>query len=162
MDFLREWLLGVTCAAMVVALAESLAPEGGAKRVCRLAGGLVLLLAAISPVIRAEPVDLSALLDDYIAVSQNYTEELEEKNEVLYETIIVENTAAYILDKAEQLGISCWVSVTVARDEDGVPYPDTVRVTGELTEEQISRLSRMLETELGVAPQRQYMERTQP
>lgn len=162
MDFIKEWLLGVTCAAMVLALAESLAPEGGVKRVCRLAGGLVLLLAAIGPVIRTEPADLSRMLEEYIAVSQDYTGELEEKNEDLYETIIEEHTAAYILDKAKQMGISCQVSVTVIRGEDGVPRPDAVRVTGALTEEQADRLGRMLEEDLGILPQRQDLERTQP
>lgn len=46
MEAVRQWLLSVTAAALVLALAEALAPEGGAKRVCRLAGGLALVLAA--------------------------------------------------------------------------------------------------------------------
>ena len=46
MGVVRSWLLGVTAAALVVALAETLAPEGSVKKVCRLAGGLALLLAA--------------------------------------------------------------------------------------------------------------------
>ena len=50
MALVRQWLLGVTAAALVLALAEALAPEGGAKKVCRLAGGLALLLAAVGPV----------------------------------------------------------------------------------------------------------------
>ena len=46
MGLVRQWLLGVTCTAMVLALAQALAPEGSVKKVCRLAGGLALLLAA--------------------------------------------------------------------------------------------------------------------
>ena len=37
MGVVRSWLLGVTAAALVVALAETLAPEGSVKKVCRLA-----------------------------------------------------------------------------------------------------------------------------
>ena len=41
MGVVRSWLLGVTAAALVVALAETLAPEGSVKKVCRLAGGIL-------------------------------------------------------------------------------------------------------------------------
>ena len=34
MGVVRSWLLGVTAAALVVALAETLAPEGSVKKVC--------------------------------------------------------------------------------------------------------------------------------
>ena len=52
MGLVREWLLGVACTAMVLAIAQSLAPEGSVKKVCRLAGGLALLLAAVGPLLR--------------------------------------------------------------------------------------------------------------
>ena len=45
MDAAREWLLGVTAAAILAALAEGLMQEGGPKRVGRLVCGLVLLAA---------------------------------------------------------------------------------------------------------------------
>ena len=51
MGFVRAWLLGVTAAALVLALAEALAPEGSVKKVCRMAGGMALLLAAAGPVL---------------------------------------------------------------------------------------------------------------
>ena len=54
MGLVRQWLLGVTCTAMVLALAQALAPEGSVKKVCRLAGGLALLLAAVSPLLSLE------------------------------------------------------------------------------------------------------------
>ena len=45
MGLVRQWLLGVACTAMLLAVVQSIAPEGGVKKVCRLAGGLALLLA---------------------------------------------------------------------------------------------------------------------
>ena len=50
MDAAREWLLGVTAAAILAALAEGLMQEGGPKRVGRLVCGLVLL-AAVFPLL---------------------------------------------------------------------------------------------------------------
>lgn len=162
MELVRQWLLGVTCTALVLAVADSLAPEGSVKRVCRLAGGLALLIAAVSPVLHIDGVMISQAVSEYQAVVQTYEKELEEKNVLLYQTIIEETTAAYIVDKAEELGISCQAEVTFAYDEDGVPCPWEVTAQGVWTEEQRSQLSQLVEADLGVPGQRQYYEERQP
>lgn len=161
-EFIKSWLLGVTCAAMLLALAESLTPEGGVRRVCRLAGGLVLLLAAISPMVKLDTSDMTRITEEYRTAAEGYSRALEEENEFLYESIIVENTSAYILDKAEALGMDCAVSLSVSRDQSGVPSPERVTVRGAWTPEQRDALSRILETELGIPTQQQHFEETKP
>ncbi len=156
-DWIRTWLMGVTCAAMVLALAECLTPEGGVRRICRMAGGVVLLLAAVSPVVKLEDADLLQITKQYQTDVQDYSEELEAKNDFLYESIIAENTSAYILDKAQELGMNCHVSVTVGWD-DGVPRLAAVSVKGTWSAEQKDALSQMIESELGVPEQLQYFE----
>ena len=159
MELMRNWLIGIVCAAMVLALAEALVPEGGIRKICRLAGGLVLLLAAVNPVLQMDEGALSRALTEYRVATQDYSGALVEKNNSLYKTIIEENTAAYILDKAEELGISCRAEVIFAYDEEGNPYPQAVNIFGGLTEEQRVRLSSILETELGIPPSQQRFER---
>ena len=44
MSWFRTYLMGVVSAAMVVALAQALTPEGAVKKIGRLVGGIVLLL----------------------------------------------------------------------------------------------------------------------
>lgn len=164
MGFVRSWLLGVTAAALVLALAEALAPEGSVKRVCRLAGGMALLLAAAGPVLGV--LDGSALtqaVEDWRGRSQHWEQELEEQNEQFYLAIIEEETAAYVMDKARELGFECAVEVTYGYDGDGVPCPWEIAARGTWTQEQRSRLERLLEEELGVPAQRQfYDEERQP
>ena len=163
MGLVRQWLLGVTAAALVLALAETLAPEGGVKKVCRLAGGLALLLAAVGPV--AGVLDGSALtqaVDDWRNRSQGYELELEEQSDRFYLTIIEEETAAYVMDKAREFGFECSAEVAYGYDEDGVPCPWEVTAQGVWTQEQRARLERLLEEELGVPAHRQYYEETQP
>lgn len=162
MDVIRQWLLGVTCTAMVLALAESIVPEGGVKRVCRLAGGLVLMLAAVSPIIKLDEDALARALTEYRVTTQDYGEVLVEKNDLLYKAIIEETTAAYISDKAEGMGITCQVEVSFAYDDEGSPYPWSVSVSGSWTEEQERQLSSFLETDLGIPAQRQQLERIRP
>ena len=160
MELIRQWLLGMVCAAMAAALAQSLAPEGGLKRICKLAGALVLLLAAVSPILRLDERALSQLEADCQDTVGRYSEAWEEENDLLYQTIIEEETAAYIVDKAETLGISCQAEVRYLYDEDGTPYPYEVELRGSWTQEQREKLEVLLEEELGIPTQRQTFERT--
>lgn len=160
----REWLLGVAAAALALALAEALAPEGGAKRVCRLAGGMALLLAAAGPLVGLLDGGLIAqTVNGWRDKARSYELELEEKNDLFYLSIIEEETAAYIVDKAKEIGFDCQAEVTYGYDEDGAPRPWAVTARGSWTREQREQLSRLLEEELGVPAQRQfYDEETQP
>ena len=163
MGFVRSWLLGVTAAALVLALAEALVPEGSVKKVCRLAGGMALLLAAAGPVLEALDGNLLAgAVEGWRDRSQRYERELEENNERFYLAIIERETAAYVMDKARELGFECAVEVTCGYDENGVPCPWEVAARGQWAPEQRARLERLLEEELGVPARRQYYEEILP
>lgn len=161
-ETVRQWLLGVACTALVMAVADSLAPDGSVKKVCRLAGGLALLLAAVSPLLRLEVGALADALEGYRAQVQRYEKTLEEQNNLFYQTIIEESTAAYIVDKAKEMGISCQAEVTFSYDEDGVPCPWEVTARGDWTDETREALARLLEDDLGVPTQRQHYEERLP
>lgn len=163
MGLVRQWLLGVTAAALVLALADALAPEGSAKKVCRLAGGLALLLAAAGPLLGV--MDGSALtraVEGWQDRTQRAEQELEEQGEQFYLAIIEEETAAYVMDKARELGFDCEAEVTYGHDEDGVPCPWEIAARGTWTQEQRAELERLLEKELGVPAQRQSYEEIRP
>ena len=93
---------------------------------------------------------------------RSYEDALEEQNNLFYQTIIEESTAAYIVDKAEKMGISCQAEVTFSYDEDGVPCPWEVTARGNWTDEARKALERLLEDDLGVPPQRQHYEERLP
>ena len=161
-EMLRQWLLGVACTALILAAADSLAPDGSVKKVCRLAGGLALMLAAVSPLLRLDSRALAGVLEGYQAQIRSYEETLEEQNNLFYQTIIEESAAAYIADKAEELGIYCQAEVTFVYDEDGVPCLWEVTARGDWTDGARETLERLLEDELGVPPQRQHYEERLP
>ena len=66
-------------------------------------------------------------------------------------TIIAEKTAAYIWDKADELGLSCTVEVTVAVGESGIPLPDTAVITGPYSGE----LAALIQEEVGIPAEKQ-------
>ncbi|SBW03518.1 Stage III sporulation protein AF [uncultured Eubacteriales bacterium] len=153
-ELIRSWLVGITCAAMIVALAESLSPAGAVHKVGRLTGGLVLLLAILRPVAALDLGDLSGILAQYRVEAAGYSTLLDDENERLMKAIIEEETSAYILDKAAVLGIEdCTVTVAVADGER--PVPEAVTVMGSLTENQQRALSRQIEADLAIPEERQ-------
>lgn len=149
---LKEWLLGVTAAALAVALAQALTPEGTVRKIGRLAGGLVLLLAATRPLLGLGSVDwpgLEALTPAMTA------EEAGESGQEVMKSLIAQKAGAYIGDKGQSLGLRCEARVGVAQDGSGWPVPWEAEISGVWTAEQKRSLSRAVEEELGIPTQRQ-------
>lgn len=157
MDVIRQWLLGITCAAMVAALAESLTPTGTIRKIGRLTGGLVLLVAMLQPLLSLDQDALTRALTEYRLELSSYSGELEEENRTLMKNIIEERSDAYIQDKAESLGIDCQISVEVGEEGDW-PVPESVTVFGALTEGEQAELTRAIETDFAIPAERQYYE----
>lgn len=155
-DLIGAWLVGVTCTAMLVALAEGLVPAGAGRKICRLTGGLVLLLAMVQPVLKLDGDALTGALTRYRLDLEDQRQTLEEENSQVMQAIIEEQAGAYIQDKAQELGIDCQVEVT-AQGED-YPIPQTVTIRGSLTAEQREALTRAIETDFAIPAQRQIYE----
>lgn len=160
MDFLRNWLIGITTAAIVVALADSLMPDGSVKRIGKFAGGLLLMLAILKPVLNLDYETMAGALAGYRYEVQEYSMSLEVENERLKKIIIEDRTGAYIRDKAVELGLSCSVSVQCSRNENEQFYPASVTVYGEMTQGQRDELTRIIEAEIAIPPEMQQYERT--
>lgn len=144
---------------MIVALAESLSPNGTVKKIGRLTGGLVLLLAILQPLWKIDTQAFAGILTGYRVEAMASGEALDTRNSELMKTLIEEQTAAYILDKAAGLGIDCTVAVTAAEGEGEYPVPSAVTVRGDLSAEQRRALTRTIEADLAIPAERQGYER---
>ena len=145
-----NWILGVTCAALLGALACELSGKGTLGQAGRLLSGLVLLWAVLSPL---PGVDIARLTQPMLETGTQLEQERERWNEqsaTAMRTVIEQESQAYILDKAQQLGLDCQVRVT-CRMEGGVWLPWSVRVSGIAPS---AALSRAVEEELGIAAER--------
>ena len=156
-EFLGKWLMGVTCAAMILALAEGLSPAGGPKRAARLAGGLLLLLAVVKPLISLDGSALTRAMTEYRLDAEYSAQALEEENKTLMMDIIEAQSAAYIQDKAAGLGITCLAAVEAEGGGDW-PVPTAVTITGALTAEQREALTRAIEADFAIPAERQTYE----
>ena len=157
LDLIRSWLVGITCAAMIVALAEGLTPPGAVRKIGKLTGGLVLLVAILQPLVKLDTTALSRSLAQYKLDLSAYSAELEEENGDLMKAIIEEQAGAYIVDKAAELGISCTACVE-AEGEGDYPVPRAVTIWGGLTGEQRETLTRQIEADFAIPAERQKYE----
>ena len=88
MGLLRDWLLGVTAAALLAALAQSLMPPGPVKKAGGLVCGLVLLWAVLSP--------LAGGLDQLPPLpAQDYLEQVELRARELQEQVQEQQAQQY-------------------------------------------------------------------
>lgn len=159
MELIRQWVIGVACAAVIGAAAQAVMPEGAPKKAGRLAVGLLLLLAVVRPLVEADYEAMTADLTGYQAQAQEEVRDLTQENQTLVKAIIEEQTAAYISDKAKELGLDCTVRLTWYYGPDGEVRPEEATVRGEPTDSQQRSLSGFLEEELGIPAENQSFER---
>ena len=152
---LTDWvrtlaLAGVFCAAVLL-----LIPEGSEKRAVKLVCACLLTLLLIRPLKSLDVQRLTELLTAQRLEQSGLTEETEELSMELLESIIREETEAYIWDAARRLDIGRLGIRLRLKTEGGLPCSWSIDLTGEASAQQRERLSLLLEGELGIPRERQ-------
>ncbi len=150
MDGIRSWLMGILSASVLIAAADSLMPNGSVKKVGQLVCGLVLLCVLAKPLTALRGDSFVRWMEEYSIALDLREDELEQQAQQTGKAVIEEHCAAYILDKARHLGVTCRVEVQCRRQEEGLWLPQSVRLWGKFEPEVQSRLTQLLEQELGI------------
>lgn len=146
---LRSWLLALVAASLICALADALMPKGAVKRVGRLVCGLVLASAILSPLAGLDVESGQSWLERHLASVEFQRAELEEEVNGQMKVIIEQEYAAYIVDKAAQLGAACSARTECRRD-GGLYLPQRVEVTGAVPPPLQAELVQIIVRDLGV------------
>ena len=125
-DGVRSWLLGIVLTSLAGGLARQLVPQGKEQAMVRLVSGLLLALAILRPLAGGGWEGLELAAGSFNLQSEAQAERYRKNQQEALSAIIAEKTEAYILDKADRLGLRCTVEVVVAAGENGIPLPDTV------------------------------------
>ena len=153
---MREWITGITCAAMLLAVAQSLVPDGAVKKMLHFTGGLLLMSVIGLPLLRMDSTALSDYLTEYEIKLSRSGIQLTEENEVMMKDIVAAQCEAYLQNLAEELGLSCRFEVHCAMSAEHYPVPYVVHISGEANAEQQRMLMLAIAQELGVSMERQY------
>ena len=148
---LRTWLLGLTVSAMALSLAESLVAQEGIRRVLRLAGGVLLVIVVVSPLMEVDLSDWDFSLADYSRQVAELEADYAGRQQAQLAASIEAELATYIWDKARQMGLAVEAEVTVAVLEDGTEEPREATDTVPNSE----ALSDLIAEDLGIPREKQ-------
>ena len=151
MDGLKTWIIGITVASMLLGAADTMVTQRGIRRVLRLAGGILLIAVLLGPLSELAGEDPGFSVPALSQEARELEEQFAQEQQTALAGIIEEEVAAYISDKAEEMGLSCEVEVEVEEGEDGLALPSVVRVEAPYQEE----LSRWLESQLDIPAEQQ-------
>lgn len=151
------WVRGLVGAAAICAIALALCPAGRVRRVLNLVCGAVMAVSLLSPVASFNIVEYSSALAKYSDAALNSSEDGKIAADRLNRAIIQAECAAYILDKADALGVDVIkAEVRVEWNIEGYWFP--LECTIAATDPVSTALEDAIEAELGIPPERQNWE----
>lgn len=155
MEILKDWIIGLCAASIIVSAAVTLTPDGNMKKTVRFIGGLILFIVIIQPVISFDMDAMAFNTMQYRADYEGYEDKLIFVNSAHTKLIIEDRTRTYILQKAELLGLDCEVEVRARTEGDGYPYPYSLTGSYLGGEKELGELKRYIESELAIPAERQ-------
>lgn len=148
------YLIRITAAAILASVLRKLAPQGAAGRGTRLGAGLLVILVALQPLGEQNLYEAARKIVEG-SYQAGFTEDaLQESTNALMEGLIKENTEAYILDKAQDMGVNIQVEVETVV-QNGCPIPWRATLKGSVSPTQKETLTAILQDELGIPEERQ-------
>lgn len=140
--------LSIFCGA-----ALSIMPEGNVKRVAGILCSSVLIIAVITPIKAFDIESYADILNTYREKESRLAASSEEISERLRRAVIEEEYGAYIMDKAEKLGIEVKEArVEVQWSADGAWLPYSASIHANVSKADKCALEDKLEAELGLPP----------
>ena len=156
MSFLRTWLFGIVATAMALSILYALVPKGTFLTVAKCTGGLIMLLVVIRPLLALDLEGLHVDYREWERTVQQQTDDYTAANQEEMTAIIQQETAAYIAEKAAELGLTCHPEVT-CQLRDGVPFP--AAVTMDIPRD--AALARLIAEDLGIDEDHQSWRETE-
>lgn len=153
MEAIREYLIGVTAAALLCAITAKLQTKGMAASVIRLLCGVVMALAVVAPWMDIRLDTLTDFATDIQANAESIAAEGKNDASQAIRDIISQQTRTYIMDKAESLGLSVTVDVTLSQDD--TPVAQSVTITGSVSPYSKKLLSTYIADTFGIAAEAQ-------
>ena len=151
MSFLTKWLLSIIGTAFLVAISEALMPDQKVREVGRLVGGLLLLLALVSPLLQIRLSGWEISADAYFSLIEEKESAYRKQQTDSWETIIKEECSAYIVSAAAELGRTVSPQIQTTLDEEGTVQIEEVRLDIPYD----AALCVRIEEDLGIAPEKQ-------
>lgn len=147
-----EWLTAVVAVMMLLSAILLLVPEGTIKKIAELTGGVLVMLALMTPVMRFSGETFRELYHEHQKSAEVWKREVEESEEQTLCDEVKARVAEYIETYSASQGKKISAEVTVVVRGDGVPVPSSVEISGEPDKE----ISEWIASELGISKEQQF------
>lgn len=151
METLRHYVFSVICVVLICTVVSSLVHASIFRKIMKLLCGTVITIAVIQPFSKIDienPLEISLPYDSRAdEISEMGTQMAREA----MSDIIKSKTEAYVLDKAEELGASVTINITIGSD----CIPLSACISGEISPETKIKLENILEIEAGITKENQ-------
>ena len=151
---MKEYLVGLTAAAILAALIRRVAPKGAEGRGVRLGAGLLVLICMLGPLGKLNVAAGAKQMARWSYTPVMEADEVARESNRLMESLISEAAETYILDKAQAMELTCSAEVSV-RLKKQYPIPWSVVIHGHGTQSQKKALTEAIASELGIPEERQ-------
>lgn len=148
---MRDYVLRLICAALVCALVPNLVSGSSAGRIAKLVCGIFLAVSALEPLAGSQLPDMEDILPDYAYEAREAAAWGEKMAGEEREERITQALEAYILDKAAAMGVT--LDAELRLDSRG--FPDSIRLTGEVSEKDRLILEQLLTAQLSIPKEKQ-------
>lgn len=151
---MKEYILSIVSAAVICAIAKSfLGHKSAIGRVVSLLCGIFMTVTVAAPLGNITFSGISQYFGDLSDDAQKYVSEGTALAEIQAADIIKSQTEAYILDKANRMGLQ--ISVEVELDEHNGNIPRSVAIKGNVSPYAREQLCSFVEDTLGIAKENQ-------
>lgn len=151
MEALRQYIISVVAAAIFCGLLRGIVPKGMAGNLLRLVSGMFLAYTLLSPVAALRLMPVSSETFSVKDAAEEASQMGQAAGEAAVIQIITEQTRTYILEKANALGLS--LEVEVSLNEENIP--DGVTLWGNASPFERRQLQSTIALDLGIPKENQ-------
>jgi len=158
MEGFKEYILAVCITALIITLLQAVITDEAIKKYSSFAGGVALLIVMATPLVHLDPSQAVDIIQSHLQQADALEAQIENHEGLSSADLISERCTAYILERAESLGLSVRIDLEMS-DDKYYPYPASVIITGSWDELQKNKLENILTNEIGIPSQRQEWKR---
>lgn len=154
MDGIRQYIISIVGVAVCCGIIRCFVHENSViGGLVKTLSGIVLAIAAISPVLQIRYADLIDYTDLIYADAAALTQDGSDYTNQKLGTLITQKLEAYILEKASML--DCDVEVHISINNESPPRPSGVEITGAVSPYAKARLCDIIEADIGIPKEMQ-------
>ena len=154
MQGIREYLLSITSAAIICAVAKHIIGEKGrSSKIIYVVTGLFMAITLISPILNFRMENIERYFEDFYLDANDVTAAGSQMANDALEDIIKQQTEAYILDEAVRLGAEMEVEVKLS--DSSPPQPYRVVIEGSVSPYQKQSMMRYIVQNIGIPQEQQ-------